>query len=154
MLKGRLTHPDLIRALGAAGHGAKVLIADGNYPVSTKSPTTASRIYLNLSPGLVTATDVLRALVAAIPIEAAEVMVPDSGPEPPIFAEFRTLLQDATTLLSVIPDGLPPHHLRTHDRFTFYDTASQPDVAVAISTGEQRIYANILLTIGVIPPDA
>ena len=34
----------------------------------------------------------------------------------------------------------------------FYDAASAPDVALAIATGEQRIYANILLTIGVIPP--
>ncbi|NLF56040.1 MAG: RbsD or FucU transport, partial [Candidatus Hydrogenedens sp.] len=30
MLKQRLTHPDILEALAAAGHGSKVLIADGN----------------------------------------------------------------------------------------------------------------------------
>jgi L-fucose mutarotase len=152
MLKGQLLHPDLLRALGAAGHGAKVLLADGNYPVSIKSPATAARIYLNLAPGIVTVTDVLSALVAAIPIEAAEVMVPDQGPEPPIFAEFREILRRATTLEAVAPGGGQPHDLRPLGRFAFYDAASAPDVAVAVATGEQRIYANVLLTIGVVAP--
>jgi len=153
MLKGRLLHPELLRALGQAGHGAKVLLADGNYPLSIKSPATAARIYLNLAPGVVTVTDVLEALVGAIPIEAAEVMVPDDGPEPPIFAEFRRLLSGATTLESVAPGGGRPEQLRPLSRFAFYDAASAPDVAVAVATGERRIYANLLLTIGVVPPE-
>ena len=136
MLKGRLIHPELLRALGAAGHGAKVLLADGNYPVSTKAPAAAARVYLNLAPGLLTVTDVLRVLVEAIPIEAAEVMVPAEGPEPPIFAEFRQLLP-----------GLALDEL---DRHAFYDAALSPDVAVVVATGESRIYANLLLTVGVV----
>jgi L-fucose mutarotase len=154
MLKGRLLHPELLRALGQAGHGAKVLLADGNYPLSIKSPAAAARVYLNLAPGVVTVTDVLAALVGAIPIEAAEVMVPDEGPEPPIFAEFRRLLSGATTLESVAPGGGRPEQLHTLTRFAFYDAASAPDVAVAVATGERRIYANLLLTIGVVPPEA
>ena len=138
MLKGRLIHPELLRALGAAGHGAKVLLADGNYPVGTKAPASAARVYLNLAPGLLTVTDVLRVLVEAIPIEAAEVMVPAEGPEPPIFAEFRQLLP-----------GLALDEL---DRHAFYDAALSPDVAVVVATGEGRIYANVLLTIGVVAP--
>ena len=153
MLKGRLLHPQLLAALASAGHGAKILLADGNYPVSVKSPATATRVYLNLSPGVVTVTDVLAALVDTIPIEAAEVMVPDSGSEPPIFADFRRLLSLATTLESVAPGGGRPERLQTLDRFSFYTAASDPSVAVAVATGEQRIYANLLLTIGVIPPE-
>jgi L-fucose mutarotase len=137
MLKGRLIHPELLRALGGAGHGAKVLLADGNYPVGTKAPPSAPRIYLNLAPGLLTVTDVLGVLVHAIPIEAAEVMVPAEGPEPPIFAEFRQLLDV---------------DLRALGRHEFYDAASSPDVGVVVATGEGRIYANLLLTIGVVPP--
>jgi L-fucose mutarotase len=52
-------------------------------------------VYLNLAPGLVTATDVLRVLVEAIPIEAAAVMQPASDEEPPIFGEFRSILPKA-----------------------------------------------------------
>ncbi|HXI19268.1 MAG TPA: RbsD/FucU family protein [Chloroflexota bacterium] len=151
MLRTKLLHPGLLEALGRAGHGAKILLADGNYPVSTRSPATATRVYLNLSPGVVSVTDVLAALIPAIPIEAAEVMTPDSGIEPPIFSEFRTLLENSTTALPLQQGGLPLSPLA---RFAFYDAASQPDVAIAVATGEKRIYANLLLTIGVVDPNA
>jgi len=139
MLKTRLLHPGILEALGQAGHGAQVLIADGNYPLLTRSNDVARRVYLNLAPGLVTVTDVLDALKDAIPIEAAHVMGPDSGEEPGIFAEFRAMLPDT--------------QLQRLGRFQFYDMARGPDLALAISTGEQRIYANLLLTIGVVMPE-
>lgn len=138
MLKTRLLHPEILQALGEAGHGAQVLIADGNYPLLTRSSAAAHRVYLNLAPGLLTVTDVLEVLVDAIPIEAAHVMLPETGEEPAIFAEFRA--------------GLPGIELQPMGRYAFYDAARGPDVALAISTGEQRIYANLLLTIGVVPP--
>jgi L-fucose mutarotase len=139
MLKTGLLHPEILRALGEAGHGAQVLIADGNYPLLTRSSAAAHHVYLNLAPGLVTATDVLRVLIDAIPIEAAHVMGPDSGEEPGIFAEFRGML--------------PGTELQRLGRFQFYDMARSPDLALAISTGEQRIYSNILVTIGVVHPE-
>src|SRR5437867_7734153 len=92
MLKYTLLHPEIPQALGEAGHGAQVLIADGNYPFATRSQRDARRVFFNLAPGLLNVTDVLAVLASAIPIEAAHVMVPDEGPEPPIFAEFRALL--------------------------------------------------------------
>jgi L-fucose mutarotase len=139
MLKTRLLHPGILEALGEAGHGAQVLIADGNYPLATRSSDAAHRVYLNLAPGLVTVTDVLDVLRGAIPIEAAHVMGPDSGEEPGIFAEFRAMLPDT--------------QLERLGRFQFYDMARGPDLALAIATGEQRIYANLLLTIGVVMPE-
>jgi L-fucose mutarotase len=139
MLKSTLLHPEILRALGGAGHGAKVLIADGNYPFGTGAPPEATRVYLNLAPGLVNVVDVLRVLASAIPVEAAEVMMPAQGPEPAIFAEFRGVLGKA----------LP---LKTLGRFEFYEAARGRDTTLVIATGEQRIYANVLVTIGVIPP--
>jgi L-fucose mutarotase len=47
---------------------------------------------------------------------------------------------------------LPGTPLQPLARFTFYAAASEKDVALVIATGEQRIYANLLLTIGVVPP--
>jgi L-fucose mutarotase len=96
-------------------------------------------VYLNLAPGMLKVTDVLRVLIEAMPIEAAEVMQPAEGPEPPIFAEFRQMLGPA---LPLQPLG----------RFEFYDAARHRDTALVIATGEQRIYANLLLTIGVVMP--
>lgn len=136
MLKTTLLQPEILEALGSAGHGAKVLIADGNFPFSTRGRPDAKHVYLNLAPGMLTVTDILKVLVTAIPIEAAEVMQPPTG-EPPIFAEFRAILN-----MELKPLG----------RFEFYDAASDKDVALVIASGEQRIYANLLLTIGVVMP--
>ena len=61
MLKYGLTHPEILSALGSAGHGSKVLIADGNYPFSTGSNPAAAHVYLNLEgrepDGVVAAAD-------------------------------------------------------------------------------------------------
>jgi len=138
VLKYRLIHPEILEALGGAGHGAQVLIADGNYPLVTRSHASARRVYLNLAPDLMRVTDVLEVLIDAIPIEAVHVMGPDSAEEPDIFADFRA--------------QLPGLELRRLNRFDFYDMARGPDLALAIATGERRLYANILLTMGVVPP--
>jgi L-fucose mutarotase len=140
MLKTRLLHPEILAALGEAGHGAQVLVADGNYPLATRSNPDGYRVFLNLAPGQLTVTDVLSVLADAIPIEAAHVMGPDDGSEPSIYEDFRALL--------------PQTELQRLGRFEFYDMARGPDTALAIATGEQRIYANILLTIGVVMPPA
>ena len=138
MLRGKLIHPEILEALGKAGHGSKILIADGNYPFTTGSNPAAKKVFLNLAPGLVSATQVLEALVTAIPVEAAQVMGKD-GDEPAIFAEFREILGSEITLQAL-------------ERFTFYNTARETDVALVIATGEGRVYANLLLTIGVVQP--
>ena len=60
MLTGACIHPDLMRVLSLCGHGDKVLIADGNYPLASRSGG-AEKVYLGLTPGLPTVTDVLAA---------------------------------------------------------------------------------------------
>lgn len=140
MLTTNLLHPQILQTLGASGHGSGILIADGNYPFNTRANPAAERVYLNLTPGVLSVTDVLEVVAPAIPIEAAHVMVPDDGSTPAIFESFHNLLPD-------VP-------FESHERFAFYDKARDPDVSLVIATAEQRIYANILLIIGVVPPPA
>lgn len=140
MLKYRLTHPQILAALGSAGHGSRVLIADGNYPFTTGSNPAAEIVFLNLTRGSAPVDEVLEVIADAVPIEAAHVMMPADGREAPIFDAFRRIL----------PEDVP---LQPLGRFAFYDTARGCDTALVIATGEQRIYANILLTIGVVKPD-
>ena len=80
-------------------------------------------------------------LADAIPIEAAHVMGPDDGTEP--------------VHLRGLPGACSPDDGARAPRAasTFYDMARGPDCALAIATGEQRLYANILLTIGVVMPE-
>ncbi len=137
MLKSKLLHPEILAALGAAGHGSQVLLADANFPFATGARSGATRVYLNLAPGLLRVTDVLSVLLESLPFEAAHVMSPGSNaPEPTIFSEFRA--------------SLPALSLAPLERAEFYARARGPDLALLIATGEQRLFANLLLTIGVV----
>lgn len=135
MLTTKLIHPQIIAALSRCGHGSKVLIADGNYPLAEKTGK-AEKVYLGLSRGIPTVTDVLEALLSVAAVEKAEVMVPESGEEPAIFREFRERLGG----MELSPLG----------RYEFYDACmAEGALVLAVSTGEQRVFANLLLTIGV-----
>ena len=69
MLKHKLIHPQISAILGRAGHHAKVLIADGNYPASSKKGPHAEVVCLNLMPGLVTCAQVLEAVLSAVAVD-------------------------------------------------------------------------------------
>ena len=140
MLKTRSLHPGILAALGEAGHGAQVLIADGNYPLLTRSNGAAHRVYLNLAPGLVTVTDVLG---------RAGRRDPDRGGPRHGARRRRRARRSSPSSARCCPGST----LQRLGRFAFYDLARGPDVALAIATGEQRIYANLLLTIGVVSPE-
>jgi L-fucose mutarotase len=139
MLRSPILHPPLLAALGAAGHGARVLIADANYPHSTNIGPRAALIHLNLRPGLVTVDQVLEPVLATVPVEAVSVMRPDDGSTPAVFGRYRELLGA----------GLP---LQPLERLEFYAQCREPDLAVCVATGDGRLYANVLLTIGYIEP--
>jgi len=140
MLTTKLLHPDLLRVLAASGHGSGILIADSNYPFITRANPAAERVYLNVMPGLLSATQVLEAVLSAIPVEAAHVMTRDDGSAPDIHAEFSKMLPGLT--------------LTPHTRYPFYDLCRDSDVSLVIATGEQRTYANLLLIVGVVQPPA
>lgn len=91
--------------------------------------------HLGLTRGNPPVTQVLEAVLSAVNVEKAEVMVPSEGPEPEIFREFRQLL-----------GGM---ELSGLGRYEFYDACMADNaIVLAVSTGEQRVFANILLTIG------
>ena len=138
MLKSALLHPELLRALASAGHGSKLLIADSNYPFNTHKHHDATVVYLNLCPGKLLTTEVLQALVEEIPIESAEVCAPDGMSDPSIFVEYRTLL--------------PGRDIAKKARGNFFEHARSAECCLIIATGDERPGANILLTIGVVPP--
>jgi len=148
MLKHKLLHPEILGALAAAGHNSRILIADGNYPFSTTLGPRAVPVYLNLSPGVVSATQALEAVASAVPIQGAAVMLPAKiGPyalkkEPEIWKDFISILKQAGSETKLEKMEIPG----------FYAAAAGPDVAVTIATGEQRWYANILLSIGAVKP--
>ena len=144
MLKHRLIHPAISDVLARAGHHAVVLIADGNYPASTKKGVNAQVVCLNLMPGCVTVAQVLAAVLSAVPVDAVNTMgIPPDDPyarsgEPPVWAEFRGVLQAAGSSVPLAPIL----------KWDFYRAVECPDHVLTSQTGDQALWANVLLTIG------
>jgi L-fucose mutarotase len=144
MLKHQLIHPQINEVLGRAGHHAKILIADGNYPASTKKGPHAEIVCLNLSPGLVTVAQTLRAVLSAVPVDAVNTMgIPDDDPyakkgEPAVWSEYRRVLRQAHAKLK----------LEAILKWDFYKAVESSDHVLTIQTGDQALWANVLLTLG------
>src|SRR5664279_4712145 len=125
MLRTKLLHPELLATLGAVGHGSQVLITDGNFPHLTAPYEGAARVYLNLSPGRLTVSEVLEAVLSAIVVERVALMDPadDADERPAAHAEIVPLL----------PPGTPVDHL---GRFAFYAATKRDDLALVVATAD------------------
>jgi L-fucose mutarotase len=145
MLRHLLIHPQINSILGRAGHHARILIADGNYPASSKKGPNAEQVCLNLMPGVVTCTQALQAVLSAIPVEAVNTMMYErTGPyalqeDPPVWEEYRKVMREAGLKLTLEPI----------EKWDFYKAVETPDHVLTIQTADQQRFANVLLTVGV-----
>jgi L-fucose mutarotase len=139
VLRYPLIHPPLLRGLAATGHGSRILIADANYAHATNVAPTTDVIYLNLRPGLVGIDDILTTLLTAVPLEEVHTMQPDDGSTPEFWQDYERHLG-------------PELPLQPLDRFAFYRACREPNLALCIASGDTRHYANLLLTVGFLPP--
>jgi len=131
--------PDLLHALAAMGHGDRIALVDANYP-GTRGRRV---IYL---PGLDTPR-VLQAVASVLPIDTfipdpcATMQVVDEPDAVPPVVEMNAVLAKAGARPAV-----------TLERHAFY--AAVEGAWAVVQTGERRFYGNILLTKGVVPPQA
>lgn len=144
MLKGipKYISPDLLKYLDEMGHGDELVIADGNFP--------AERLGKN---AVVVRADghgvpeMLDAILALIPLDTyvdqpvglMQVVEGDTCGEPVIWQEYKNILKKHE------PDN---NDIEFIERFAFYDRASKAQLIIA--TGEEAIYANVILKKGVV----
>lgn len=145
MLKSKLIHPDILRIVGRCGHHAKILIADGNYPASSKIGPRAELICLQLMPGIPTVAQVLDGLLDAVPIDFVNTMGIDptdpyaTAGDPPVWEVYRKVLANNGSKV----------HLEPIIKWEFYDAVTSDDHVLTIQTADQALWANLLLTVGV-----
>lgn len=145
MLRSKLIHPKILEVLGRAGHHAKILIADGNYPASSTLGPNAELVSLNIMPGLPTVNQVLEAVASAIPIDIANIMDYERTgqyaltEDPPVWADFRKTLAAAGVKIALQPI----------EKWAFYEAVRTPDHVLTIQTADQQRFANLLLSVGV-----
>lgn len=127
---------NLLAILRDMGHGDEIVITDANFPAAS----VAQRLVQ--LPGI-SADRVAEAILSLMPLDdfvdapAAAMASPDGRPE--IYDDFDRVLLAA--------QGAPVK-LDEIERFAFYDRAKQ--AYAVVSTGERRLYANIILKKGVL----
>ena len=139
MLKGvsKLVSPELIKVLCEMGHGDEIVIADGNFP----SETCGQRVVRADGLGGV---EILDAVLSLIPLDTYSdenfmlMQTTNGDPTPEIWAKYDKVAnkRDKNVRKAEI------------ERYAFYDRAKKAYAVIA--TGEQAIYANIILKKGVI----
>jgi L-fucose mutarotase len=116
--------------------------------VDANFPGASVARWLVRLPGL-QVTDALQAILTLLPIDdfveaPAAVMQPDTqNAQSAIFSEFQAICDAA--------EGRAVSIARL-ERFAFYDRARS--AYAVVQTGERRLYGNIILSKGIVRPDA
>ena len=135
-----LLTPDLLRALAAMGHGDRIVLVDANYPATRGRRV----IYL---PGI----DIPRALQAVLSVFPVDTFSPEPCAVMQVVGEPAALpVVQAEMNAVLVKHGAKP--AMSLERHAFY-VAAETAYAV-VQTGERRFYGNILLTKGVVAPEA
>lgn len=137
MIKTEILHPQLLETLAKCGHKTNILIADSNYSFVTNSSPNATIVYLNFCVGEIKSTLILEKILKYINVEKAVLMESPADFVNEIEAEYKKLLPEAVEIAHVA-------------RNEFYSLAKSNDTLLVIATGENRRFANILLTVGVV----
>ncbi len=147
MLKGipEILSPELLKTLCEMGHGDCLVIADGNFPAQSVGKDT--RVIRCDGHGV---PELLRAILRVIPTDTYVAHpVNLMAPEPqdpahfPIWDTIYEILESA--------EGNSTEKIGYIERFAFYEEAKKAYAVIA--TGEQAVYANVMLQKGVITPD-
>lgn len=145
MLKTSLLHPQILRTIAQAGHHSKILIADGNYPASSKIGPKAELVSLQLTPGVPTVAQVLKPLLEILPIDHIHTMGIDHSDEyalksdPVVWSEYRQIMKESGFKRDLEPIM----------KWDFYDAVMCDDHVLTIQTADQATWANLLLLVGV-----
>ncbi len=147
MLKGipEILSPELLKTLCEMGHGDYLVLADGNFPAESVGKDT--RVIRCDGHGV---PELLEAILKVIPTDTyVEHPVNLMAPEPqdpdhfPIWDTFYELVEKA--------EGNSKAKIGYIERFAFYDKSREAYAVIA--TGEQAVYANVMIQKGVITPD-
>lgn len=134
-----LLSPDLLHALRSMGHGDEIVIADAHFPGSSIGPAC-------IRADGSTVSDLLRAVLSVMPLDS---FVDDPALTMQVVGEPDTVPEAVREFQSIIDTNADrPVQANALERFAFYERASQ--AFAIVQTGDTRIYANIILKMGVL----
>ena len=143
MLKGLdpLLGPGLLAVLREMGHGDEIAIVDGNFPAASAGPLLVRMEGHD-------ATRVLDAILSVMPLDS---FVPDPAIRMEVVGEPGRIEPVMREFDEVLARYEPEVAMASLERFAFYDRVAESYAIV--STGERRLYGNIILKKGIIRPE-
>ena len=151
VLKGvpRILPPQLLYVLASMGHGDQLVLADANFPAASvaKSGDTTSELICCDS---LTVPELLEAICTLMPLDTytefpaavMQVTPQDAGKvDTPVWDAFKNIMKAAEER---------DIQLEKVERFAFYERAKK--AYAVVSTGENALYGNLIITKGVLGP--
>jgi L-fucose mutarotase len=132
--------PELLGTLRAMGHGDEIAIVDGNYPAESAGPEII-RAHGHM------ATRILEAVLSVLPLDE---FVPDPAIRMEVVGKPNQLEPVMEEFQAIISRHEPDVKLKSLERFAFYKRVN--GAFAIVSTGERRLYGNIILKKGIIRP--
>ena len=138
MLKGipSIISPELLKIMMEMGHGDEIVIGDGNFPGKSINANCVRCDGHNVPELLAAMLKLFPLDTYAKPVYIME-KVPGDTVETPIWDEYRKLVKPYTN-----------EELEQVERFAFYERAKK--AYAVVMTGENALYANIILKKGVV----
>lgn len=133
-----LLGPHLLKILREMGHGDELAIVDANYPAKS-----SGNLLVRVEGA--SATDVLRAVVSVLPLDQ---YVEHSAFSMQVVGAPFEIPEVVTEFHSIVADYEPETQWRAIERFDFYQQVKK--AYAIVSTGESRLYGNVILKKGVI----
>ena len=138
--------PALLKILMEMGHGDEIVIADGNFPAASVAACTVSKQLIRMDGH--GGAPILEAILALFPLDpyvdrpaALMQVAPGDTVQTPVWDEYRALINQ-TEEADKFSD------FEYMERAAFYERAKKAYAVIA--TGEQALYANLILKKGVV----
>ena len=141
----KVLSPELLKVLCEMGHGDTILLADANYP-GAHAAARSDAVFIRADG--ISGTDLLDAVLTVFPLDTysdtpvmlMDVEARDKGLKVPIHDEY--------TKIVAAHDERGAKSVGKLERFAYYDKAD--GCYCVVQTGEEAIYANVILQKGVI----
>lgn len=134
--------PQLLKVLCEMGHGDRIVLADGNFP--SESMGKNNTVVRCDGHGV---AELLKAILEVFPLDSyvehpvsLMAVAPGDKVETPVWDEYRKILDESDEGRGGLINYL--------ERFSFYEATKSAYAVVA--TGEEALYANVMLQKGVV----
>ncbi|MGD0876368.1 MAG: RbsD/FucU domain-containing protein [Acidimicrobiales bacterium] len=143
-----LLTPELLSVLAAMGHGDELAVTDANFPAESVARGTSHGRAISAAGASL--PEVVGAILSVLPLDEfvdapVRRMAIDVTPD-----ELPGVQQEVQTVVDAVSGRHWP--MGVLERFAFYDAAR--GCYAVVLTGERRLYGNVLIKKGAIPPES